>query len=144
MFIEMDADHDGRLSSEEILKGFSVLGDTQPVDVRDIMKVCDCDSSGYIDYTEFITATINWPTVLNDTHIEQAFQALDEDQNGKIDLNDLKHFVDLAEEDEDYLWGRILADVDEKGDGVIDYTEFKHMMLHERAARKKARHHYSL
>ena len=128
-FIEMDENRDGRLSREELMKGYKLLGLSSTVDIDQIMKDCDSDGSGFIDYSEFVTAAMNWQKSLTEQNVEAAFAAFDEDHSGKIDLNELKKIFGAAEDEDDAVWLEIMKEVDEDGDGTIDLNEFKHMMI---------------
>ena len=137
-FIEMDENKDGRLSREEISKGFSCLGLSGAVNIDEIMAVCDTDKSGYIDYSEFVTATLNWQKTLKEKQVEEAFKAFDEDHSGTIDLREMKAMFHGEESDaNEIVWQELLTEADENGDGVIDMQEFKSIVFrHERRERR--------
>jgi len=59
IFQEIDENGDGKLSREELTKGFSKFPMFSGVDVDELMNQCDDDGNGYIDYTEFLTAATN-------------------------------------------------------------------------------------
>lgn len=134
-FVEMDVNKDGRLSREELMKGYSTLGFKSSVDVEKIMQECDSDRSGFIDYTEFITATMNWQQALCDYQIEAAFSAFDQDHNGKIEISEVKKVFEASKIDEnDPIWQDIMKEMDVNGDGVIDLREFRQMMKRARVS----------
>jgi len=60
IFKRIDKNGDGKLSRQELIEGCNELGLTTPMDIDAIMTNCDSDGSGYIDFTEFVTATTNW------------------------------------------------------------------------------------
>jgi len=128
-FIEMDEDKDGVLSMEELVNGYCALGQADAVDIGKIMRDCDSDRSGAIDYTEFITATMNWKQALNDQLIKSAFDAFDVDHSGKIDLLEVKLIFGSPEDTDEKVWRAIIAETDLDGDGEIDLDEFKHMLV---------------
>jgi calcium-dependent protein kinase len=59
-FSNIDKNHDGHLTTEELLEAYTqVLGATDAfVYVENIMKQVDIDRSGKIEYTEFIAANV--------------------------------------------------------------------------------------
>jgi calcium-dependent protein kinase len=54
------------------------------------MKAVDTDGSGFIDYSEFIAATMNKKTLLSSENMESAFKAFDKDKSGSISIAELK------------------------------------------------------
>lgn len=130
-FIKIDKNGDGHLSPQELKLGYENIALSSSVQLRDILKNCDSDLNGLIDYNEFITATINWQKQLSQQILESAFKAYDKDKNGTISVNEIKMFLGGEEEDLDSVWMKILNDADTNGDGVIDLEEFKNIMLSE-------------
>lgn len=57
LFNALDLNHDGRLSKEELLQGSDLLNLKDPSEVDKIMKNCDTDGNGYLEFSEFVTAT---------------------------------------------------------------------------------------
>ena len=127
LFIRLDLNGDGVLSRDELLAGYKLLGLDTPSDIEDIIERCDADGSGFIDYTEFLTATINWRGALSKERLEDAFRAFDTDNSGKITVQELKDFIggnDVQEE----TWISMLEEADTNGDGEIDFDEFVEVM----------------
>lgn len=60
-FEALDQNHDGRLSREELLVGFTAqMGAVAAeIEVDRIMSTVDMDANGAIDYSEFIAASVN-------------------------------------------------------------------------------------
>lgn len=60
-FLAMDENKDGKLSKEEVHNGYSkVFGqDIDMEEVDEIFRKADTDNSGFIDYDEFVTATMS-------------------------------------------------------------------------------------
>jgi calcium-dependent protein kinase len=50
------------------------------------MNFVDIDSSGFIDYSEFITASINKNKILTNQNINTCFTLFDKDSNGTISV----------------------------------------------------------
>lgn len=128
-FVILDSNGDGHLSASELRDGYSTITMSSAVDVSEILKKCDMDLNGTIDYNEFITATVDWANILTDEILLAAFRAYDKDKSGTISVAEIKEFLGAGEETLDSTWGKILNSVDTNGDGVIDFTEFKSLML---------------
>ena len=59
-FKVLDTDNDGTLSRAELTVGLQKLyGDSAADEVEKIFKKVDIDGSGFIDYSEWVVATIN-------------------------------------------------------------------------------------
>ena len=55
-----------------------------------IMKNCDTDKNGHIDYSEFISATIDKRKLLSKERLKHAFSIFDRDDNGYISAMEIK------------------------------------------------------
>jgi calcium-dependent protein kinase len=93
------------------------------------MRQVDFDGSGEIDYTEFITATMNRSRLLSQERLEMAFKLYDIDGSGTITKDELKAILGKHHSYDDSIWTSMIQEVDKNGDGVIDIHEFSEMML---------------
>jgi len=67
-FQAMDANHDGQLSKDELIEGYTkTYGNRAEAEtiVEEIMKTADPDGNGVLDYTEFLIATTNKKAMLS-------------------------------------------------------------------------------
>lgn len=128
-FIALDTNHDGLLSIEELESGYAALGLLSDLNLSEIMAACDSDGNGFIDYSEFLTAGLNWKQSLNNTRLQAAFDAFDLDHSGYITVDEIKKmFGGQNEGVGDEIWEQMLKEADENGDGMIDLQEFKNLM----------------
>lgn len=127
-FVILDENGDGRLSISELKNGFENLRISCAVDIDRIVRQCDMDNNGMIDYSEFITATLDWGKHLTQDMLEMAFKAYDTELTGSIGVDEIKSFLggDSLYND---VWDQMLIDADINGDGKIDLMEFKNLML---------------
>jgi calcium-dependent protein kinase len=63
-------------------------------EVDRIMSQADTDNSGFIDYTEWLVATMNKATLLSKENLEATFNAFDKDGSGNITTDELKGMLD--------------------------------------------------
>ena len=97
-------------------------------EVEHIMATVDTDGSGYIDYTEFLAATVNKKKLLSSKNLEVAFNAFDRDGSGSISINEIREMLGESILDPSAL-DEMIGEIDEDGNGEIDMNEFKEMML---------------
>ena len=120
---------DGHLSAAELQNGYATITMSSAIDVEQILRKCDMDLNGTIDYNEFITATIDWSRHLSDQLLETAFRAYDTDNSGSISFQEIKEFLGADQDKFPQVWKAILKNFDTNGDGFIDFSEFKNMMV---------------
>lgn len=87
------------------------------------------DGTGDIDFGEWCTATINKNAILNDANLRAAFTLFDKDGGGTIEAEEIAAILGHNIEKEQSVWQDVIKEVDENGDGMINYEEFKSMML---------------
>lgn len=92
IFIAIDKNGDGKLSKEEIVDGYALyfgkhLNDE---DVEQLFDSVDIDKSGYIDYSEFVVASMNEKTILTNEKLLAAFKMFDKDNSGSISAEEIK------------------------------------------------------
>jgi len=80
VFLAFDKKGTGKLSNEDLIRGFrEVYGEGFPAEeeVMKIMEIIDMDKNGYIDYSEFLVATVNKNKLLSREKLEAAFKMFD-------------------------------------------------------------------
>ena len=125
----MDENKDGKLSIEEVQNGYGkVFGQTVTEDeVAEIFRKADTDNSGFIDYDEFVTATMSKNRLFSVENLRAAFKLFDKDNSGTITADEIKEVIgsQLAEEN---VWADLLRQADSDGNGEIDIEEFINLM----------------
>lgn len=129
IFLALDENRDGKLSREELARGYHLLDTATMKNIEKIMEDCDADGNGFIDYSEFLTACLEWQHLLSQERLTAAFKAYDTDNSGTISMKEIKQMLQGDEQVGDDVWNEVLREADTNGDGVIDLDEFKSMML---------------
>eukprot|EP00929_Paragymnodinium_shiwhaense_P052890 TRINITY_DN26481_c0_g1_i3.p1 TRINITY_DN26481_c0_g1~~TRINITY_DN26481_c0_g1_i3.p1 ORF type:complete len:674 (+),score=145.67 TRINITY_DN26481_c0_g1_i3:86-2107(+) len=89
-FRALDEDQDGRLSLEELARGFRANDVEVDEDrLKMLFEDIDRDGSGRINYNEWLTATIGTRLLRSDTALLSAFRVLDTSGKGKISYKNL-------------------------------------------------------
>lgn len=104
--------HYGRVMSDE--------------EVEQMFRSVDTDNSGFIDYTEFVVAATNSSALTSQEKLHAAFKMFDKDGSGIISAEEIREVLcfggtnSLSAEAVDV----IIKQVDENGDGEIQFEEF--------------------
>ena len=79
----------------------------------------DLDGNGTIDYTEFVMATMEEQNLITDQRLKQAFELFDADKSGALSPDEIKEVLCFDSGVDPEEVDRIIAEVDENGDGEI-------------------------
>ena len=130
-FIQFDTNGDGRLDKEELINGLKLVDTHENLEqeVDRVMNIIDVDGNGFIEYEEFLRASLDINKILTDNNVKIVFQLFDPKNTGKITPEELKKVMDINSEDvSDEVWEQIINDIDLDKDGVISFWEFKEML----------------
>jgi len=119
IFKAIDKNGDGKLSKEEILEGYDLFfgKNLDKVDIEKMFDAVDIDRSGYIDYSEFVIATMNEKQLLTNEKLQSAFKMFDKDGSGLISAEEIKEVLGFGKTLSEEAVNEIIKQVDENGDG---------------------------
>ena len=92
-FAAIDSDSSGSISITELCQAYKEAGGQvleQDVEVDDIMKRVDFDNNGEINYSEFISGTLD-RNLLTKDNLWKVFKYLDIDGQDMLTYESLKH-----------------------------------------------------
>uniref|UniRef100_A0A7S4QYK2 Calcium-dependent protein kinase 1 n=1 Tax=Alexandrium monilatum TaxID=311494 RepID=A0A7S4QYK2_9DINO len=129
-FMALDGNGDGLLTVSEMKEGLQKAGLKEiPSDLQQILEDVDSDGSGIIDYTEFLAATLDRKVYVAEDICWQAFRVFDVNNDGKISKEEIKNVLNNDEvKDMAKDLAEIMQEIDQNGDGEIDFDEFMQMM----------------
>ena len=84
----------------------------------------DIDKNGLINYTEFVSALMDFEKSVKKEHLIACFQNYDEDHSGKIDFIEFCKILRPQNETEKKELKELYDRFDDNGDGEIDINEF--------------------
>jgi calcium-dependent protein kinase len=127
IFEALDLNGDGKLSKDEIQEAYSKCKSLKHVSIKKVLKDCDLNKSGYVNYTEFLAATADWRKLATKERLQIVFKSYDLDGNGSISVREFKELLGCADiEDDDIRY--TLTTFDKNNDGEIDFPEFLSLM----------------
>ena len=99
VFHKLDENKDGKLQYEELLKGYEEFyGEFAQEEVDRIFKMVDVGHSGEIDFSEFVTATVNRGELLKEEKLKAAFDMYDKDGGGTISTDEIKQVLGVGQD----------------------------------------------
>ena len=93
-------------------------------DIEKMFDSVDTDGSGFIEYSEFIIASMNEKNVLTNEKLQAAFKMFDKDNSGSISADEIKQVLGFGQSLSEQAVNDIIKQVDENGDGEISFEEF--------------------
>jgi len=134
VFQKMDVHKNGRLTYDNLVEGLSQYSDFQftESELKKLINSLDNDGNGYIEYEEFLRATVDMDTLLTETNMKMAFNFFDTDGSGKLCYDEIKSILGVINDEpskENDLIQNILTDLKTE-DGLISYEQFKEIMKH--------------
>ncbi|CAI0450894.1 unnamed protein product [Linum tenue] len=127
IFDKFDKNGDGKISCSEVVDSLKELGTAvTAAEVECMIKEFDKDGDGYIDLDEFvgfIQSGGSWK------ELKDAFDLYDMDKNGLIsagELHAVMKMLGLKSSLGDCK--KMIRQVDQDGDGSVNFEEFKKMM----------------
>ena len=131
-FEKMDLNFDGKLSKEELIRGFKEMDFENPEEeAENIFKNADFDDNGSIEFSEWCTASMDKRKMLSKERMKAAFNMFDINGNGKISFDELRQLLDhggLTTTKND-MYKSMIEEMDIDGDGEISFPEFEKMMM---------------
>jgi len=127
MFKLMDKNNDGVLTIDEIEKGIKhckLEASMNKDAVVQLFKDMDIDKNGLVNYTEFVSALMDYEKDVKKEHIIECFNSYDADRSGKINFKEFCDIISPQDDKEKEELKELYNKFDNNGDGEIDFNEF--------------------
>jgi len=133
-FDRLDKNGDGALDTQELSQLLCDMGTSRAEaekEAKQIIASSDTDGSGSIEFQEFAVIWQRKLLSVNDAYVHAVFKVLDENGDGSIDADELAKVLELTSDNDKEEIRGLIREVDNDGDGVISFAEFKRAM-HEK------------
>ena len=127
IFKLIDVNSDGVLTLDEIKNGIKHCKFSFKLNEDSIIKLfndVDIDKNGLVNYTEFVSALMDYEKNIKQEHLEACFQNYDADNSGKINFKEFCKIIRPQNEKEKKELKELYDRFDDNGDGEIDIEEF--------------------
>ena len=94
----------------------------------EIFSLLDGDNNDYIDYEEFLRATLDRNLYINDINLNLAFKFFDKENTGYITKEIIMSYF-VGNKISEELFSKIFDEIDINKAGKIDFVRFKDMMM---------------
>lgn len=139
VFKELDLNHDGKLSYDELKKGYNAHfkrlmknSDDSEGEFDVWISSMDQDKNGYIGYEEFLRASIDMETLCTEGNLKMAFMFFDTDNSGFLSIDEIRNALGLQNLNENpeakKMLDSVIAELDENNDNQISFEEFKKLV----------------
>jgi calcium-dependent protein kinase len=134
VFTKFDEDCDGKLTRQEMIKGISNALNINKKEatemISEIFNIIDNDNNGSIEFEEFIRAGLDKEIFCDEEILRFAFDYFDKDGSGQINIDELRQIFCVGPNSQlaEATLLACIADIDQNGNGEIDFDEFAEMM----------------
>ena len=136
LFIKIDLNSDGKIEKHELVHGFEKYWGISKKEAKEkvdlIFANIDTDFNGFIEYEEFVRASVNSSIFMSQNYLKFAFNYFDRDASGDITYEEIKkRFTQNTKNVNtkvDQELKEIFDSIDINGDGSISFGEFCKMM----------------
>lgn len=133
VFKNIDQNGDGRITKEEMTIALGKIYNVADAEdeVNEIFTNVDNDNNGFIEYEEYIRASIDKKTLLTDNILKYTFKFFDKDGSGEITADEISKVLFQGNDKSvsEKLTRELMAQIDVDENTSIDFNEFKGMMI---------------
>jgi Ca2+-binding EF-hand superfamily protein len=139
LFKAINVSNSGFLTPAELKQGLETKSEDfslKSEDWENVIESVQTNYDGNVGYNEFILACSQYTTNLNAKQIQELFTQIDSDNDGYLDMEEMKGF--FREENygesgasttpEAQIWEQIMTELTKDGTRKVDYDEFHQAM----------------
>ena len=121
---------DGKLQKNELRKVLLYfVSEEYLINFDKIFSLLDSENRGYIEYSEFLRATLDRKSFVTEENLKSAFDYFDKENKGYFDEEQMKIFCKENKINEQ-LCHLIFEEIDLNKNGKVDFQVFKNIMIY--------------
>ena len=121
---------DGKLQKNELKKVLLYfVSEEYLINFDKIFSLLDSENRGYIEYSEFLRATLDRKSFVTEENLKSAFDYFDKENKGYFDEEQMKIFCKENKINEQ-LCHLIFEEIDLNKNGKVDFQVFKNIMIY--------------
>ena len=121
---------DGKLQKNELRKVLLYfVSEEYLINFDKIFSLLDSENRGYIEYSEFLRATLDRKSIVTEENLKSAFDYFDKENKGYFDEEQMKIFCKENKINEQ-LCHLIFEEIDLNKNGKVDFQVFKNIMIY--------------
>lgn len=140
IFVVLDEDGDGLITENEMRESMSqACANALPEDFSKILEAVAGPKSVGVDFTKFVSASLEKKHYLKESVCWKAFSVFDRNGDGHISREELEYVLNCkgcGEEVGPEVVEQLMNDFDCNGDDMLDFEEFMLMMLRNCSPRR--------
>ena len=121
---------DGKLQKNELKKVLLYfVSEEYLINFDKIFSLLDSENRGYIEYSEFLRASLDRKNIVTEENLKGAFNYFDKENKGYFDEEQMKNFCEENKINEQ-LCHLIFEEIDLNKTGKVDFEVFKNIMIY--------------
>lgn len=118
----------GLISREEMSRAFAMVNRAELAAslASEVMQKLDLNADSLMDFSEFLSATIDYSLILQPSRLNLAFHLFDPDSSGSVTLDELRSVLKYHETEKN--WQKFLSEFDEDNSGNVGKSEFERVI----------------
>jgi calcium-dependent protein kinase len=129
LFKLANKNEDGKLLRNELKETLlNFVSEEFLSDYDEIFSLLDGDNNDYIDYEEFLRATLDRNLYINDSNLNLAFKFFDKENTGYITKEIIMSYF-VGNKISEELFSKIFDEIDINKTGRMNFVKFKDMMM---------------
>ena len=130
VFLSIDSDFDGKISRNDLrrmLKKFEINISNE--EFQKIIERVDFDNDGYIDFPEFLQATVNLNNLFTEENLKIAFNSFDIHSDGTVSVLELEEILGFNDKTNRNVIFEFMKEINKTETDEFTFEEFKIIVM---------------